>query len=611
MGAPVVGAGVVAWFPDAGAGGARDSKVRTGVHVRDVADSLGMRWRFVTALLLLGVIVAAVASMLVTPAYTATATTFVSASRGAPSDVATAVADALLVRERVTSYVDLVTTTDAMETVRTQTGVDLSTAELADAVSVENPPGSALLEISATDPNPEDAQSIANAAAEQLQSSVDQLERPTDGGEAMVEVSIIEPAVLPDTPSSPRTVLNLVLGGLVGLVTGVAVALLRPVRLTSAGQLRRYVDRPVLGVVPRERDDPAARAEALRQVQDNLRFVEIDQRPLAVVITDTVAGSGATSLAVNLSQTLAYSGEPVILVDGDLASSTLTEALNLPPGAGLTDVLAGEAEVDDALRPWGSVDNLRVMSAGATPPNPSDLLDSKTMADLIEELRQRATVIIDAPPVLTGRGAAALARATAGAIVVVRNRSTTRDQLRGAVNRVEGGGGRVLGLVFADAVDARAVAARPSEPAPRSAFAPHPGLHVGGVGLAGVPRTIELPPGPESAASPVLEAAVPADAKVIGGAAGVPLVVPSGQPLPQVVDLRALELERAGVRLGLDDDSRLADVDEVPVGGAVVSDDGWQPPPPRAAFDPLTAPYDQLARYLAELDEPDGPRPTA
>ena len=71
--------------------------------------------------------------------------------------------------------------------------------------------------------------------------------------------------------------------------------------------------------------------------------------------------------------------------------------------------------------------------------------------------------------------------------------------------------------------------------------------------------------------------------------------------MPQVVDLRAAELTPAGVRLGLDDESALADVDEVPVGGAFVPTDSWKPPPPRAAFDPLTAPYDQLADYLAEL----------
>lgn len=567
--------------------------------MRDVADSLRVRWRLVTVVTLLGVVVGAVLSMLVTPVYTATATALVAVPRATPADVPSAVADALLVRERVTSYAHLVTTAEAIDEIRAATGVNRNSAELSDAISVENPPGSALLEISATDPSSQNAQSIANAAVGRLQSWVDQLEAPTDGGEAAVTVTITEPASLPTAPSAPRTVLYVVLGGVIGLFVGLAAALLLPVRITSLDQLRRYLDRPVLAVVARERGARPDPSSSAHQVQDALRFVDVDRRPLSVVITEATAGSGATSLAVNLAQSVAHSGEPVVLVDADVAASTLSEALDLPAGPGLTEVLVGDASVDDALHRWGTVDGLNVLACGAMPPNPADLLDSDAMTSLVEKLQGSATVIVDAPPILAKHGTGALARATAGAILVVRRGSTDRDQLRRAADLVESGGGQILGVVFLDAKAAESVVVAQET---RSDQAPRP------ADLPEVAQTIVLPPAREPLSAPVLKTATPVEAKVIGGASGVPLVAPLEGSLPQVVDLRALEQARAGVRLGLDDDSRLAEVEEVPVGGSVVSDDAWQPPPPRAAFDPLTAPYDQLAQYLTELDQETGAR---
>ena len=143
--------------------------------MRDVLDSLSVRWRSVTAFALLGVIIGAVASILVTPLYTATSTTLVSVGQGTSGGVVSAVADALLARERAVSYADLVTTTDALEAVRTQTGVSRSPDELAEAIDVVNRPGTALLDISATDASPQNAERLANAAAEYLQNRVDQI----------------------------------------------------------------------------------------------------------------------------------------------------------------------------------------------------------------------------------------------------------------------------------------------------------------------------------------------------------------------------------------------------------------------------------------------------
>jgi capsular exopolysaccharide synthesis family protein len=114
----------------------------------------------------------------------------------------------------------------------------------------------------------------------------------------------------------------------------------------------------------------------------------------------------------------------------------------------LTDVLIGRARLDDVLQPWsGSM--LAVLTSGALPPNPSELLSSSQMTELIGALRTRAEVVlIDAPPLLPVTDAAVLARECDGAIVVVRHGKTTREQATRALEALRSVGARVLGTVL-------------------------------------------------------------------------------------------------------------------------------------------------------------------
>ena len=100
------------------------------------------------------------------------------------------------------------------------------------------------------------------------------------------------------------------------------------------------------------------------------------------------------------------------------------------------------------MQPWGTSGNLWVLPAGPLPPNPSELLGSQSMADLVHHLERRATLIIDAPPLLPVTDAAVLSQLAGGAIIIIATGKARREQLRTAVNSIEGVGGKILGLVM-------------------------------------------------------------------------------------------------------------------------------------------------------------------
>jgi capsular exopolysaccharide synthesis family protein len=213
--------------------------------------------------------------------------------------------------------------------------------------------------------------------------------------------------------------------------------------LTNSGDSRLF-DASTL----REVGARFAVSEALRSLRTNLQFMDVDNPPRAIVVTSPVPSDGKSTIACNLAHTLAASGKPVVLIDGDLRRSTVAKTMGLPGGAGLSDVLSGRAEIADVLQRTPSYDNLFVLTAGSTPPNPSEVLGSERMRRLVDDLAQHATVIIDAPPLLPVTDGAVLTHQADGALVVVSLGKTTYDLLERSLDTISKAGGRALGVVL-------------------------------------------------------------------------------------------------------------------------------------------------------------------
>ena len=167
-------------------------------------------------------------------------------------------------------------------------------------------------------------------------------------------------------------------------------------------------------------DSFSPRAEAFRQLRTNIRYLALDDSVRSLVVTSSVQSEGKTTVAANLAIALAQSGEQVILVDADLRRPQIAELMGLNPQVGLTNVLVGTTHLDNALLPWREGVSLRVLTSGEVPPNPSEILGSHRMQEVLDELLKRATfVVFDSPPLLPVTDAAILSNLTDGALLIL------------------------------------------------------------------------------------------------------------------------------------------------------------------------------------------------
>ncbi len=268
--------------------------------------------------------------------------------------------------------------------------------------------------------------------------------------------------------------INVLLGALLGLILGVGAAFFleyldRTVRTSS--DVESLLGVPVLGVIPRlravsEGSDERARptrgvpmvvamdpldpaAEAYRNLRMNLMFMSTEERPIRTVLFSSPGpAEGKSTTGVNFAIMLARQGQRVLLVDGDLRRPTLHRALDVLREPGLTNLLVGDAQLREAVRP-NVLPNLDFLPSGPFPPNPSELLNSKAMAHLLEEVEGRYDqIVIDSPPVLAVTDAAILAVHADGVVLVLRSGETEQRTAERSVDQLRRLGVRVFGAVL-------------------------------------------------------------------------------------------------------------------------------------------------------------------
>jgi polysaccharide biosynthesis transport protein len=259
---------------------------------------------------------------------------------------------------------------------------------------------------------------------------------------------ILSPALVPDEPIAPRKLLYILSGFVLGSLLAFGVALLLDARDKSVKTLEDikalFSDYTMLGVIPaiegvqskikekgasvsadvkRElyvRDTPnSPPSEAIRMVQSNLKYLNSDKPLKVIVMTSGIPSEGKSTASANLAMAMAELGQKVLLVDADLRRPVQHRTWELLNRVGLSDVLVGEASLDDAIQKGET--NLDVLTAGVLPPNPSALIDSDHMVNLLQEFSQRYRyVIIDSPPLSAAADTLTLSRMADGLLLVVR-----------------------------------------------------------------------------------------------------------------------------------------------------------------------------------------------
>lgn len=420
------------------------------------------RWLSIASVLGLG-IAAAVAVTLLTPVtFSAKTSLYISVqgSTGTASEVGQGNSAA---QQKTRSYANVVRSARVLDPVIDEFDLDVTPASLAQRISAGTQQNTVLLTVAVTDTDPAMAAKLANAIGASFTKVVSEsLEKPVSGGDSLVRIETTDPATVPGAPSGPRKSVNLALGLAGGAIGGVALALLRnavDTRIRRTSDIETITTAPVLGEIAFDtkaaseplivHSDPrSTRSEAFRGLRTNLLFVDPDaHHGKTLVVTSAMPSEGKTTTTANLALTLAENGARVALVDADLRRPRIADVMGIEGAVGLSDLLIARAEIEDVVQPWGT-GALSVIPAGATPPNPSELLGSQAMRALIEELETRFDhVLIDSPPLLPVTDAAILSKLTAGAIVVTAAGKSRRPQLTRALEVLDGLDARILGVV--------------------------------------------------------------------------------------------------------------------------------------------------------------------
>ena len=274
---------------------------------------------------------------------------------------------------------------------------------------------------------------------------------------------IVDPAVLPRSPYSPRLSLNIAAAlGLFMLLSAVVIFLRELLHdvLSTPDQVERRLHMPVLGILPEVADDElkvlfenrdSVLSEAVRSLRTALQFSGQNGEPRSLVLTSTEPGEGKSTTSARLALEFAALGRKVLLIDADFRKPLQHRLFDTDNTMGLSNLLAGASRKDDLpeLFRKTAVANLTLMTAGTIARNPPDLLISSRMAQLMRFcMEQYDMVIFDSPPVLGLSDALILSRIAEGTVMVVSADRTTRRSAATALKRLNSAGGNLLGATL-------------------------------------------------------------------------------------------------------------------------------------------------------------------
>jgi polysaccharide biosynthesis transport protein len=286
--------------------------------------------------------------------------------------------------------------------------------------------------------------------------------------EAQSTASILQkdPAIANSNPIRPQPIRSAIISAMIGLMLAAGLIFLIEFlddTIRDPQEITRTWGVPVLGTITRfdtgkanyrlitQSHPRAPVSEAFRSLRTNLQFASVTKPLHTIIITSASPGEGKTTIAANLGTVLAQSNRSVVIVDADLRRPTIHKAFELPNRLGLTDIFIRSSEhLDGTVKPT-KVKDLSVITSGSLPPNPSELLGSKKMGEILGKLNAEFnTVILDTPPLLAVTDPLVLAPRSDGIVLIFKPTVTKRAALRHAIELVQRVNGNLLGIVVND-----------------------------------------------------------------------------------------------------------------------------------------------------------------
>lgn len=425
-----------------------------------ISAALAKRWYVVLLTAILGAALAFSASTFVTPVYSSSTSLFFSLrTGGTATDVNQASA---YTQNQMLSYAQLATSSIVLDKVIADIGPQVNKAQLRSNINVSAPQNTVILDIKVNTTDAKLSARIANSVAQNLESAVSAMSPSESTNKATVVANVIEPAVPAIFQSSPSKKKNALLGAIFGTgfsFLAIIFSVVADTKVRSVEVLKSMTNLPLLGTVDRNRKSPdtrpvavrapnSAATERFRHILAGLRFASASHSMTAIAITSAIPSEGKTLASLNMALVMAETKTRILLIDADLRRPQVGSYIGFDSTVGLTTVLVGDTTLDVAVQRFGN-STLDILTAGAIPPNPAELLGSARMQNIVNAARKNYDfVIIDTAPVLSVADVSVIAQLLDSVVVVVDSTKLRKAQLEQATETLEMAGTHISGIIL-------------------------------------------------------------------------------------------------------------------------------------------------------------------
>lgn len=469
--------------------------------VKDILLLLRKRVLLITICTLSGfVFVYLISSYGIKPDYTASTKMFVSAD---DSNQKTANLSELDYAQKVvTTYINFLQTKAFYNKVIRLSGLDYTVSELKKMTSMSSVNNTEIFEISVTSKKAEDSYLLVKTMQELAPTMIKDIK-------SKAEISVVDPVELPSSPSGPNILLNTLFGGILGFILAFLASIIWEVmnmNIKNQEDLANRYQLPVLGVIPdfygnkntkitmekfwhkfetkikstkgkyskknvskeiktvpesevtskkENQGEPSLIvsnkffvAEAYNSLRTNLRFTLRNEGCKKLVVCSPMPEDGKSTTSTNLAVTIAQTNQKVLLIDCDLRKGRLHHHFGVKSSPGISDCLSKMIDYKDAIYKT-SLDNLFVLPMGTLPPNPTELMFSDQMEELIYLLgKEYDYIIMDTPPINVVSDALSLVKLADGVILVVRELKTSYTNIESAISKFKFANANILGFTL-------------------------------------------------------------------------------------------------------------------------------------------------------------------
>lgn len=443
--------------------------IQDNISVMFILNILKKGWKLMIVFVLLGAAAAyAISTYFITPMYSTDISLYVT-NTNAMQQGNTSSSDLNSSSRLAQTYIVILNEPTVREQVANKLHTRITSGQLSSMVNITTKGDTEVINISATSSDPELSAEICNVYGSV---APEVLQRVVKAG----SVEIIGKARVPSGPVSPSIRKNTMYGAAAGVAVAIGIVLLRVLldnTVQSEEEFKRLVGIPVWASIPSftnsakdkrnkgsdaaalrrtiiNSQTPFAITEAYKNARTSMSFSITDSSAKAVVVTSCEPDAGKSTTVANLAMTMAKTNAKVLIVDSDLRKPIQHKYFKIDNSRGLSGVLAGHYSVGSCIKEVAK--NLYLMPSGVIPPNPSELIASRNMTQLIKELKNVYDYIFfDAPPASVVTDATVLAPKLDGVIFIVRQNRTEYADVRKILDDIDRLEGNVLGTIITDA----------------------------------------------------------------------------------------------------------------------------------------------------------------